>query len=220
MDLEQREENTGEVFNEDDGQMDLEQREENTGEVFNEDDGQMDLEQREENTGEVFNEDDGQMDLEQREENTGEVFNEDDGQMDLEQREENTGEVFNEDDGRFEDSALKSTRAKPKKERPGRMCVFCSKIIEGGKLKRHITSHKKTHEEVAAILKKPVEEQNKWFEEKRHEGIYKYNMHHLDDNDTKLMRERKPKTPDELRMCLACKKFFFQQNVLQTQRNL
>ncbi|XP_065926614.1 uncharacterized protein [Magallana gigas] len=167
-----------------------------------------DLGQREENTGEVFNEDDGQMDLEQREENTGEVFNEDDGQMDLEQREENTGEVFNEDDGRFEDSALKSTRAKPKKERPGRMCVFCSKIIEGGKLKRHITSHKKTHEEVAAILKKPVEEQNKWFEEKRHEGIYKYNMHHLDDNDTKLMRERKPKTPDELRMCLACKKFF------------
>ncbi|XP_065932679.1 uncharacterized protein [Magallana gigas] len=147
-------------------------------------------------------------DLGQREENTGEVFNEDDGQMDLEQREENTGEVFNEDDGRFEDSALKSTRAKPKKERPGRMCVFCSKIIEGGKLKRHITSHKKTHEEVAAILKKPVEEQNKWFEEKRHEGIYKYNMHHLDDNDTKLMRERKPKTPDELRMCLACKKFF------------
>uniref|UniRef100_A0A8W8ML29 Uncharacterized protein n=1 Tax=Magallana gigas TaxID=29159 RepID=A0A8W8ML29_MAGGI len=139
MDLEQREENTGEVFNEDDGQMDLEQREENTGEVFNEDDGQMDLEQREENTGEVFNEDDGQMDLEQREENTGEVFNEDDGQreentgevfneddgqMDLEQREENTGEVFNEDDGRFEDSALKSTRAKPKKERPGRITFY------------------------------------------------------------------------------------------------
>lgn len=98
------------------------------------------------------------------------------------------------------------------------MCVFCSKIIEGGKLKRHITSHKKTHEEVAAILKKPVEEQNKWFEEKRHEGIYKYNMHHLDDNDTKLMRERKPKTPDELRMCLACKKFFSNRTFYNTKK--
>ncbi|XP_062576294.1 uncharacterized protein LOC134238193 isoform X2 [Saccostrea cucullata] len=88
------------------------------------------------------------------------------------------------------------------------MCVLCNKIILNGKLKRHIISHKKTHSEVADVLKKPLKEQNIWFEKKRHEGMYKYNIQHLNENDAKLMRERKPKTPDELRMCLECKKFF------------
>lgn len=38
------------------------------------------------------------------------------------------------------------------------MCVFCSKIIEGGKLKRYIISYKKIYEEVVVIFKKLVEE--------------------------------------------------------------
>ena len=89
------------------------------------------------------------------------------------------------------------------------MCIFCQKVIEGGKLKRHIKTHKKTHEEVAAILKRPVQEQNKWFKAKRIEGMYQYNITHLDsEDDTDLMRERKPKNPDNLRMCLQCKRFF------------
>lgn len=88
------------------------------------------------------------------------------------------------------------------------MCCFCKKMISGGKLKRHIRTHKKTHEEVAAILKKPVQDQNKWFDKKRSEGMYLYNMSHLHIDDCKLMRERKPKKPDQLRMCLGCKRFF------------
>ncbi|KAJ8299368.1 hypothetical protein KUTeg_023428 [Tegillarca granosa] len=95
-----------------------------------------------------------------------------------------------------------------KKVRPGRMCCFCKKVIEGGKLKRHIFTHKKTHEEVAAILKKTKQEQNKWVDEKRSEEIYLYNMTHLDVDESELMRERKPKSSDSLRMCLGCKRFF------------
>lgn len=34
-------------------------------------------------------------------------------------------------------------------------------------------------------------------------------MYYLDDNDIKLMRERKLKMLDEFWMCLVCKKFFF-----------
>ncbi|KAJ8321445.1 hypothetical protein KUTeg_001003 [Tegillarca granosa] len=49
-------------------------------------------------------------------------------------------------------------------------------------------THKKTHEEVASISKRPFPEQMNWFEEKR-----RYNMLHLDDDECKLMRERKPK---------------------------
>ena len=91
-------------------------------------------------------------------------------------------------------------------QRPGRMCCFCEKIITGGKLKRHFITHRHTHEEVANILLKPKNEQNKLFEHKRTEGMYLYNVAHL--SYSKLMRERLPKTPDSLRMCLNCKRFF------------
>jgi len=88
------------------------------------------------------------------------------------------------------------------------MCVYCNKIITGGKLKRHIKSHKNTHAEVTEILKKPVNEQNKWFEQKRIEGIYKYNIDNLDTlSSEQLLRQRKPKKQDEIRMCGKCKRF-------------
>ena len=83
------------------------------------------------------------------------------------------------------------------------MCCFCSVVTKGGKLK----THKNTHKEVATILQKTTNEQNKWFENKRTEGMYKYNLAHLTDSE--LMRERKPKKLDEFRMCMKCKKTFF-----------
>ncbi|XP_061187725.1 uncharacterized protein LOC133195795 isoform X2 [Saccostrea echinata] len=94
----------------------------------------------------------------------------------------------------------------PKK--PDRMCVFCNKVIVGGKLKRHIMSHQDTHSEVKEILQQPVETQNKWFNQKRIEGIYQYNLKHLNLGDDKLMRERRPQKPDSLRMCNECKRFY------------
>lgn len=72
-------------------------------------------------------------------------------------------------------------------------------VNEYKQLKRHMKSHKKTHVEVSAILKKPTVEQNEWFEEKRHEGIYKYNMY-LHQHEDQLIRERKPKP----QMCCEC----------------
>lgn len=88
------------------------------------------------------------------------------------------------------------------------MCVYCDKIITGGKLKRHIKSHQKTHADVAETLKKPVQEQNKWFERKRIEGIYKYNTENIVNlTNEQMMRERKPKKKDEIRMCNECKCF-------------
>ena len=76
-------------------------------------------------------------------------------------------------------------------------------------MKRHISTHKSSHEEVAAILKRPVQEQNKWFESKRIEGMYEYNLKYLDSMDeAKFMRERKTKSPDNVRMCGNCKRFF------------
>jgi hypothetical protein len=93
-------------------------------------------------------------------------------------------------------------------QRRDRMCCFCNAIIKGGKLKRHIKSHKITHEEVAYILKKNTNEQNKGFERKRIKGMYNYNVAHL--TQTELMTERKPKKQDEVRMCMKCKRFFFQ----------
>lgn len=49
--------------------------------------------------------------------------------------------------------------------------------------------------------------QNKFFEEKRIEGMYEYNMANLEDSN-KIMRERKPKTEDKVRLCGKCRKFF------------
>ncbi|KAJ8322440.1 hypothetical protein KUTeg_000014 [Tegillarca granosa] len=51
------------------------------------------------------------------------------------------------------------------RERPDIMCCFCKKVIEGGKLKRLMFTQKKIHEELAAILKKTKQEQNKWVDE-------------------------------------------------------
>ena len=87
------------------------------------------------------------------------------------------------------------------------MCFFCDKIISGGKLKRHIKTHK-SNEEVSNILKKSIQEQNRWIKIKRREGMYKYNLTHLDTlSDERLMRERKPKNKDQVMMCVECKRF-------------
>ncbi|XP_062616565.1 uncharacterized protein LOC134278261 [Saccostrea cucullata] len=105
-------------------------------------------------------------------------------------------------------SSCSSNVKKIENRRPARMCVFCKKVLNGKRLRDHIKIHKKTHEEVREILQQPLETQNKWFEQKRIEGIYQYNLKHLDAADDQLMRERQSKRPHSLRMCTECKKFF------------
>ena len=43
------------------------------------------------------------------------------------------------------------------------------------------------------MMTKPVQEFNKWVDRKRAEGMYEYNLAHLDQDIETLMRERKPK---------------------------
>lgn len=84
-------------------------------------------------------------------------------------------------------------------------------MIKGGKLKRHITRKHKMESEIQSILKKDKNEQNKFFEKKRIDGIYEYNSKILKETPKKdtLLRERNSKTADNsrLRMCSRCKKF-------------
>ena len=84
-------------------------------------------------------------------------------------------------------------------------------MVNGGKLKRHIKRNHKHEEEVKDILTKPQALQNIFFDQKRKEGIYSYNIKQLEANKedgTSFMRERRPKEKDSLRMCAGCKRFF------------
>ena len=66
----------------------------------------------------------------------------------------------------------------------------------------------KTEKEVQEILRKPVQIQNKFFDDKRKEGIYQFNINLLANNQAPQMRERRPVQKDELRVCTECKGFF------------
>ena len=54
----------------------------------------------------------------------------------------------------------------------------------------------------------PVQEFNTWVDRKRADGMYEYNLAHLDQAIETLMRVRKPKTKDHMRMCSECKRFY------------
>jgi hypothetical protein len=79
----------------------------------------------------------------------------------------------------------------------------------------------KSHKEVATILEnKNKNEQNKWFEQMRIEGMYKYNTDNIDKlSDEQMMRERKPKKKDEVRMCENCKCFFSHRTFYAHRKN-
>ncbi|KAL5005808.1 hypothetical protein ScPMuIL_016966 [Solemya velum] len=89
----------------------------------------------------------------------------------------------------------------PNEQKP---CRFCNHIITGGKFKRHMMRLHAKEERVKDTAQKPKSMQNKLFDELHTEGIYAYNIKHLSDSSVKedsLMRERRVKYTDSLRMC-------------------
>lgn len=64
-------------------------------------------------------------------------------------------------------------------------------------------------DDVKVILKKSQNEQKKFFEMVRVQGIYDFNVKQLSkkEEEHQLMRERQPKYEDSVRLCSVCKKF-------------
>ncbi|XP_013407624.1 uncharacterized protein LOC106171722 [Lingula anatina] len=99
-----------------------------------------------------------------------------------------------------------------RKKRPVRYCPYCDILINGGKLKRLIQRKHRDIVEVKEALKLPVHLQNKFFNQKRCDGMYKYNLNiiatstgaELDSNV--MMRERIATRPDEVTMCSGCRR--------------
>ncbi|XP_061182956.1 uncharacterized protein LOC133191225 [Saccostrea echinata] len=100
------------------------------------------------------------------------------------------------------------TKQKSKQKKPNRFCTYCKTIITGGKLKRHILRKHRTETEVQSIISKPQHIQNNFFDKKRREGIYEYNVQLIGDGFDAEMRERKPVQQDQLRVCSDCKGFY------------
>ena len=90
-------------------------------------------------------------------------------------------------------------------QKPDRFCIYYKTIISNGKLKRHMIRNHKHNEEVKEILNKSEEEQNKFVDTKRHEGIYSYNLSLMGEGKEPAMRERQPKNVDNLRCCSNAK---------------
>lgn len=65
----------------------------------------------------------------------------------------------------------------------------------------------KSEPEVVEVLKKSTVQQNIFFDRKRKDGIYEYNVLLISDNRDPLMRERQPNQKDQLRVCASCKSF-------------
>ena len=80
-------------------------------------------------------------------------------------------------------------------------------MVHGGKLKRHIIRKHKHNPDVSEILKQPTAIQQKFFELKRKEGIHEYNQDVI-TQDEPLMRERKSKLADRVRVCVHCNCYF------------
>jgi chorismate mutase len=86
--------------------------------------------------------------------------------------------------------------------------VYCESIVHDGKLKRHIKRKHKSKQEVQDILKEPKSIQDIFFDKKRREGIYEFNVNLLAEGKEAKMRERKPKYEDQLRVCLDCNGYY------------
>ena len=82
-------------------------------------------------------------------------------------------------------------------------------MVMHGKLKRHISRNHKYVPEVAEALKKDAKLSDKFIDNKRKEGIYAFNTEKMktDLDESKLMRERKPKYVDSLKLCKLCNRF-------------
>ncbi|KAJ8316510.1 hypothetical protein KUTeg_005917 [Tegillarca granosa] len=91
--------------------------------------------------------------------------------------------------------------------KPDRYCIYCKQLVEGGKLTRHIKRKHKHEEEVKEILKLSNKDQNQFFDKKRREGIYEFNLKEMSLDRDSAMRERQPKHKDEVRVCSDCRSF-------------
>lgn len=65
----------------------------------------------------------------------------------------------------------------------------------------------KSEPEVVEVLKKSTVQQNIFFDRKRKDGIYEYNVLLISDIRDPLMRERQPNQKDQLHVCASCKSF-------------
>ncbi|XP_048251909.1 uncharacterized protein LOC124135007 [Haliotis rufescens] len=96
-------------------------------------------------------------------------------------------------------------------KKPDRFCTYCKKIVSGEKLNRHILRQHHMNDEVKVILTKSKEERTNFFYQKRREGMVEYNLELFKNQKEKeeilLMRERKPKHEDSLKMCSRCNRF-------------
>ena len=85
--------------------------------------------------------------------------------------------------------------------------MYCKCVIHNGKLKRHIIRKHKTEPEIIEILKKDKATQNIFFDRKRKDGIYEFNVELISENKDPSMRERQANQKDQLRVCTSCKCF-------------
>ena len=75
-------------------------------------------------------------------------------------------------------------------------------------MKRHIIRKHKTKHDVQEILCKPSSIQNAFFDNKRRERIYSYNINLISRDKKPEMRERFATGEDQLRVFFECKGFF------------
>ena len=97
-------------------------------------------------------------------------------------------------------------------QKPERYCIYCKKKIKNGKLNRHIRQAHKTVKEVTDILKQPLHIQKLFFQKKRKEGIFLYNMNLIENNKEPEMREKTSIRKDKLLVCTGCKGFYSHTN--------
>ena len=110
-----------------------------------------------------------------------------------------------------------------KKDRPERFCIYYKPVVNGGKLKRHIKRNHKAEVDVHEAMAMPSCLQNQFFETKRLEGIYQYNLIQISKHDHKhnnLMNEKRSKNSNELRMCCIVSDFCQRDRSTSTSRNV
>ena len=81
----------------------------------------------------------------------------------------------------------------------------------------------KAEEDIKNALLLPKALQNKFFDDKRREGVYDYNLQLMskqeDEDKISFMRERNPKYEDQVRMCSGCKSFLSNKSYYKHRQN-
>ena len=105
-------------------------------------------------------------------------------------------------------------------QRPAHYCPYCLIVVTGGKLKPHILRKHWTEKEVLDAK----DNLDVLIEKKRKGGMYMFNLQFMTkpilerDDELKLMRERKPKYEDKLKLCTGCKTFLSHNSFYKHQR--